>query len=96
MFLWSSDASEGSFFSHFLSSATAEELSLYIFYFPPWRKNFFFTFFIFHHGGRTFLSHFLSSATAEERSFLILLFSAMAEEHFFLFSVHPTRRKVVF
>jgi len=96
MFLWSSDAAEGSFFSHFLSSAMADERFIYIFYLPPRRKNFFFTFFIFRHGGRTFLSHFLSSATAEERSFLILLSSAMAEEHFFLFSVHPTRRKVVF
>jgi len=81
--------SDDSSFLHFLSSAVAEELSLYIFYIPPWRKNISFTFFIFRRGGRTILLRFLSSATAEERSFLILLFSAMAEEHSFLFYYYP-------
>ena len=43
----------------------------YIFYLPPWRKNISFTFFIFHHGGRTFLLRFLYSSTAEERFFYV-------------------------
>ena len=96
MFLWSSDASEGSFFLHFLSSAMADERFLYIFYLPPRRKNFLFTFFTFRHGGRTFSSRFLSSTTAEEHFFHIFYLPPRRKNVLFLFYYFPPWRKNIF
>ena len=96
MFLWSSDASEGSFFSHFLSSAMADEHFLHIFYLPPRRKNFLFTFFTFRHGGRIFLSHFLYSAVAEEQFFYVFYLPPRRKNVLFLFYYFPPRRTGVF
>ena len=54
---------------------------------PPWRKNNFFTFFIFRRGGRIFLLHFLSSAVAEEQFLYVFYLPPRRKNNFFTFFI---------
>ena len=67
----------------------------YIFYLPPRRKNFLFTFFTFRHGGRIFLSHFLYPAVAEEQFFYVFYLPPRRKNVPFLFYYFPPWRKSI-